>query len=60
MKNKLSNKRDSDVVQEMKRLVDEYKANLVEMQDKNTVLEVKLSEMEIENEVALRRADNAE
>ena len=60
MKDKLSNKRDSDVVQEMKRLVDEYKANLVEMQDKNTVLEVKLSEMEIENEVALRRADNAE
>ena len=44
----------------MKKLMDEYKIGYILQQDKNKLLEVELSEITNENEVALRRLQNAE
>ena len=40
--------------------MDEYKIGYILQQDKNKLLEVELSEITNENEVALRRLQNAE
>ena len=45
---------------ELRRLIEEYKQSLAMGQERSRHLEVKLSEMQIENEVALRRAKHAE
>lgn len=47
-------------MQELRNLIEEYKSALDVSQTRVNTLEVKLSEMHIENEVALRRAMHAE
>ena len=56
----MSSVRQTEAIAELKQLIDDYKSKLSQGTDRSRHLEVKLSELSIENEVALRRAQHAE
>ena len=52
IKEQLKKERNSEAMNQLKKLIDEYKQSYAMQQDKNRLLETELSELTVENEVA--------